>query len=108
MDLCINYGVDDPREFVEMYVAHSVSNLNGAEPSIETLPDFERKELTNYKTKASTKNVSKDKHQSKNLDDFESYNSGGMAEEDVDDLMDSYMCNTPKVSEIFLIVKMSK
>lgn len=96
LTLCLNYDIAEAKDFVEMYVAYSVSKLNGAEPSIETLEEFERKELTNYKSKRSARNANREAHQSKNFEDFEHFN--GVADDDVDEIMDSYVCKTPKVS----------
>nr|XP_036212794.1 DNA polymerase alpha subunit B [Bactrocera oleae] len=43
LELCASYCVDDAAEFVEQWMAFSISNLNGAEPSVENLAEFERK-----------------------------------------------------------------
>lgn len=43
LELCTSYCVDDAAEFVEQWMAFSISNLNGAEPSVENLIEFERK-----------------------------------------------------------------
>lgn len=43
VELCISYHIDDAAEFVEQWMAFSISHLNGAEPSIEHLNEFERK-----------------------------------------------------------------
>lgn len=45
VELCITYRIDDAAEFVEQWMAFSISHLNGAEPSIEHLNEFERKVL---------------------------------------------------------------
>lgn len=43
VDLCALYRIEDAAEFVEQWVAFSISNLNGAEPAVEHLNEFERK-----------------------------------------------------------------
>uniref|UniRef100_A0A0K8VHB5 DNA polymerase alpha subunit B n=1 Tax=Bactrocera latifrons TaxID=174628 RepID=A0A0K8VHB5_BACLA len=43
LELCASYCLDDAAEFVEQWMAFSISNLNGAEPSVENLTEFERK-----------------------------------------------------------------
>lgn len=95
LELCIDYDVSDPKDFVENYVAFSVNHLNGAEPTNDSLADFERKELKQSKAKvASNRNQPKHRNQ---INDYEQYEDVGMDDEG-DDLMDAYICNTPKVS----------
>ncbi|XP_004521246.1 DNA polymerase alpha subunit B isoform X1 [Ceratitis capitata] len=43
LELCVSYRVDDAAEFVEQWLAFSISNLHGAEPTTENLLEFERK-----------------------------------------------------------------
>ncbi|XP_053945292.1 DNA polymerase alpha subunit B-like [Anastrepha ludens] len=43
LELCISYHIDDAAEFVEQWLAFSISNLNGAEPTVASLSEFERK-----------------------------------------------------------------
>lgn len=43
VELCISYHIDDAAEFVEQWLAFSVSHLSGAEPTLEYLNEFERK-----------------------------------------------------------------
>lgn len=94
LDLCNTYDIVDPKEFVEIYVAFSVNHLNGGEPSLSTLSDFERKELSSNKSKA--KEPVAKKHV--NLDDFD---NGNDIEDD--DVMDAYICKTPKVCQLYFI-----
>lgn len=82
------YDFDDAREFVETYVAFSVSHLNGADPDLQTLSDFERKELIPTKTKGK-------EHTAKTR--ASNYLPDPDAELDEDDVMDSYISRTPKV-----------
>lgn len=92
MDLCISYNITDPREFVEVYVAFTINHLNGAEPTLSALDDFERKELVNYKKKSAE--LAKSANTQRNLNDFEDFDDDGID----DDVMGAYICTTPKVS----------
>lgn len=75
----------EPQELAELYVAYSATYCDGAEPTISSLEDFERKELANYKNKANESINTKTQ-----LNDYE--------DDDDDDLMEAYGCNTPTVS----------
>lgn len=96
LELCIDYDVSDPKEFVENYVAFSVNHLNGAEPTNDSLADFERKELANHKSKAKVPSNRNQPQHRNQINDCEQYDDVGMDDEG-DDLMDAYICNTPKV-----------
>lgn len=50
VEICLNNGVSDPVEFVEQWMAYSLSKLQGAEPTLYFLTEMERKEYTNRKT----------------------------------------------------------
>ncbi|XP_067621467.1 DNA polymerase alpha subunit B-like [Eurosta solidaginis] len=43
LELCVSYRIGDAAEFVEQWWAFSIANLNGAEPTVETLAEFKRK-----------------------------------------------------------------
>ncbi|EDW82949.1 uncharacterized protein Dwil_GK22573 [Drosophila willistoni] len=45
MELALSYNVNDATEFVEQWMAFSLSHLHGDEPTIENLGEFERKVL---------------------------------------------------------------
>lgn len=75
-----------PQEFAELYVAYSATYCDGAEPTISSLEDFERKELANYQNKAVESKID-DYHDIADDDD-----------DDDDDMMVAYGCNTPTVS----------
>ncbi|XP_053679469.1 DNA polymerase alpha subunit B [Anopheles nili] len=47
IEICINNDMDDPVEFVEQWMAYSVSKLSGAEPTVAYLNDMEAYEFTN-------------------------------------------------------------
>ncbi|XP_037943685.1 DNA polymerase alpha subunit B-like [Teleopsis dalmanni] len=42
LDLCVSYHID-AAELVEQWMAYSISNLKGAEPTVDYFNDFERK-----------------------------------------------------------------
>lgn len=90
VDLCIDYRID-PREFVEIYMAYVLNNLNGAEPTDSTLDEFERKELASYKSKA-TSNVNTFHKSINEYDD-------NVSDDDDNDVMGAYICTTPKVNQ---------
>lgn len=92
VNLCATYAVD-PREFVEIFVAFSINNLNGTDPTESTLDDFERKELTNYKSSGYGKDNAASPMQSNVTAFYDEIGSGG----ENDDVMDAYICTTPKV-----------
>lgn len=45
IEICIELRIDDPEEFVEQWMAYSVSSLGGAEPTAEYLKQMLRHEL---------------------------------------------------------------
>lgn len=97
MELCIAYNLSDPKDFVESYVAFSVNNLNGVEPTVNSLNDFERKELA---TNQINSKPSKTRSSSNKRNDYDPFDDMGMDIDDDggDDLMGSYIGATPKVS----------
>lgn len=98
LELCITYDVCDPKDFVESYVAYSVNHLDGGVPTNESLIDFERKELANHQIKSKPTSGRNQQQRHRNLNDYEQYDDVGIIDDDGDDLMDTYICNTPKVS----------
>ncbi|KFB44746.1 AGAP004392-PA-like protein [Anopheles sinensis] len=46
IEICINNDIDDPVEFVEQWMAYSVSKLGGAEPTVAFLNEMEAHEYT--------------------------------------------------------------
>lgn len=92
-DLCTVYGISDAKDFVESYVAFSVNHLNGIEPSLDTLAEFEAKELTNYKKKSYEESRKRSLY---TRPEFEAFDGDNF--DDGDDVMDEYIGNTPKVS----------
>ena len=103
VDFCQTYDIDDPVEFVEQWMAFTVSHLHGAEPSLENLNDFERKELIpSKKEKAPTNVLAAAKKRAEDVSAVnlkvygQSTNEG--FNDDGDNVMDSYIYNTPKVN----------
>ncbi|XP_001807778.2 DNA polymerase alpha subunit B [Tribolium castaneum] len=47
-ELCTTYNIDS-EDFVDLWLAYTASNLNGAPPSLDALDRLERKELKNQK-----------------------------------------------------------
>uniref|UniRef100_A0A1B0BIS9 DNA polymerase alpha subunit B N-terminal domain-containing protein n=1 Tax=Glossina palpalis gambiensis TaxID=67801 RepID=A0A1B0BIS9_9MUSC len=118
VELCVIYNVDDASEFVEQWLAFSVSNLNGDEPTIENLHEFERKVLQAKRDKnvlsASKNKTIKNSSGIGSLTNLKNVASApstplsmyGVGDED--NMMEQYMhelpetsnnCQTPKVSK---------
>lgn len=80
-------------------MAYSISNLGGADPTIDFLIQMENRELNNVKGKQ-TKNLKRSSEKSSNL---KVYKQGNEVDDDVDEeesaLLGSYVCLTPKVSQ---------
>lgn len=86
VELCITYSIDS-NDLVETYVTFSINANAGTEVTETSLDDFERKELTNYKSKSNVKIQ-------RNINNFDDIGSDG----DDNDVMGAYVCTTPKVS----------
>lgn len=108
IDLCVTYSITDACEFVEQWMAYSVSNLEGAEPTVQYLMDMERKELVPRKAKQAGNK--KAKPQTPLIHGYGSpavrspmpaANLEPLVDDNDDEFMDSYLCNTPKVSGLF-------
>lgn len=122
LDLCTTYRIDDPVEFVEQWMAFSVSHLGGAEPTLDNLSDLERKELaslskTTAAAAAAAATVAVGKSVASKVHAYES--AGGsprvakvfgrtagngataaaLLDDGSEDFMDSYISRTPKVSD---------
>ncbi|XP_031640662.1 DNA polymerase alpha subunit B [Contarinia nasturtii] len=90
VELCISYSIV-PNDFVETYVTFSVNTEAGTEVTESLLDDFERKELTNYKSKSNAKT-----QQNINTFEYDEIGSDG----DDNDVMGSYVCTTPKANKL--------
>lgn len=92
IEICSNNNQDDPVEFVEQWMAFSVSNLNGAEPTVQHLIEMENKEFKNHLSSA----VKNDfiVGTSKNL---KVYNQD--SDEEENNILGAYVCLTPKADK---------
>uniref|UniRef100_A0A1I8PVD8 DNA polymerase alpha subunit B N-terminal domain-containing protein n=2 Tax=Stomoxys calcitrans TaxID=35570 RepID=A0A1I8PVD8_STOCA len=109
VDLCSSYNIEDAAEFVEQWVAFSISNLNGAEPTVDHLNEFERKVFQAKRDKelqaASKKKSGKFPSAISNLthlNDIAASNSNPLAMYGVedDDVMDDYMQDSAMASAV--------
>lgn len=126
LDLCTTHNITDPCEFIEQWMAFSVSHLGGAEPTLENLAELERKELTKEtRTNATTSHHQQHPTVAAKVLSYESATTpnrkvfgsdrrqaNGGSDDGVDgattaatlldvvgdDLMDAYIMRTPKVS----------
>lgn len=56
MEICVLHNIDE-EEFAETWMAYSITHLNGDVPTVETLAQMERKELSsNAKMSANSSN----------------------------------------------------
>lgn len=78
---------------MEQWIAFSVSRFNGDEPTIEYLLEFERKELLAKKS-ASVK-------KSSNVTSASVAATSFQGDDDDDEMLGAYICNTPKVGGYF-------
>lgn len=90
LEICTFYNLNDPVEFVEKWMAYSISNLSGADPTLQYINDFENKEFKNQ-NHASSK-ARRPAERSK----LKVYNQESDDEEN--DILGAYVCITPKVS----------
>lgn len=112
MDLCTTYHITDPEDFVEQWMAFSASHLNSEEPTLTNLNDLERKELAAKLKRDSKQSAGMGIHKAPPIGGHSFVNVGspsakifghtasfGFAANDaIDDVMDSYISRTPKVS----------
>uniref|UniRef100_A0A1A9WU76 DNA polymerase alpha subunit B N-terminal domain-containing protein n=1 Tax=Glossina brevipalpis TaxID=37001 RepID=A0A1A9WU76_9MUSC len=105
VELCVIYNVEDASEFVEQWLAFSVSNLHGDEPTIENLHEFERKVLQTKREKnllsANKKKTTKYSSNIANLKNATSAPSTslslyGIADED--NMIEQYMHELPDIN----------
>lgn len=87
-------------EFVEKWMAYSISNLNGADPSVQFLTEMENREF-NKAQQNQSRNLKRAAVEKSNL---KVYKQGNDVDDEVDEednaLLGSYVCITPKVSLI--------
>uniref|UniRef100_A0A182NCT2 DNA polymerase alpha subunit B N-terminal domain-containing protein n=1 Tax=Anopheles dirus TaxID=7168 RepID=A0A182NCT2_9DIPT len=101
IEICLNNNIGDPVEFVEQWMAYSVSKLSGAEPTVAYLSEMEAHEYTAKARKASKiglgagGNVGASPRVESKLSKITTYRNVDSAEQDV---LEMYGCITPKVS----------
>ncbi|XP_062125556.1 DNA polymerase alpha subunit B [Drosophila sulfurigaster albostrigata] len=104
MELAISYNVNDATEFVEQWMAFSLSHLQGDEPTVANLGEFERKVLQTRREKGGSKKPTKSTTTS-SLDTSSLANYGLMEEDDpmlndyVDESTASTLPHTPKAAK---------
>lgn len=89
--MCSYHCLTDAEDFVDRWMAFSISNLGGAEPTLQYVNDFENKELKNQITNTKSK-----KAESSDRSKLKVYHQESDDEEN--DLLGNYVCITPKVS----------
>jgi hypothetical protein len=105
LEICKSHRLDDPVEFVEKWMAYSISNLEGAEPTVQFLLEMENREYKhqNTKSQAIKSSSSSSKRSAKETSNLRVYNQRDDDDDDMDEeeneLLGSYVCITPKVSE---------
>lgn len=101
LEICISYNIEDASEFVEQWIAYSVSHFHGGEPTIEYLTEFERKDLAGKRDKQLF--VKKQSNATSALSISTTAVASSSFQDDDDDMLGAYICNTPKVGEIFFL-----
>ncbi|KAL7010461.1 hypothetical protein ACKWTF_016953 [Chironomus riparius] len=91
LEICKTHDLDDPAEFVEKWMAYSISNLNGAEPTIEYLNEMENRQYKNVQRKVLKRSSQKESR----LKIYNQGNDEDMNEEE-NELLGSYVTLTPK------------
>uniref|UniRef100_A0A8D8YYD0 DNA polymerase alpha subunit B n=2 Tax=Cacopsylla melanoneura TaxID=428564 RepID=A0A8D8YYD0_9HEMI len=90
--MCSNIPAE---EFVETWMAYSLSNLNGADPTIEYINQFERKELKGYTSQNQTKKSSSKTATTPIIYNKSEANVSSRVESNSDSVLDVY-ATTPK------------
>nr|AAB22992.1 DNA polymerase alpha primase 73 kda subunit [Drosophila melanogaster, Peptide, 653 aa] [Drosophila melanogaster] len=107
-ELAITYNIHDATEFVEQWMAFSLSHLQGEDPAIENLGDFERKVLQLRRTRRDTRQLARRRNHmsSPSVQDTSSLATYGVMEDDpmLDDYVsesavDSSALHTPKAKK---------
>lgn len=100
LEIGFAHDLDDAEDFVNRWLSFSISNLNGAEPTVQYLTEMENREFNKAQQNQSRKRSSA-AEKSSNL---KVYKQGSNIDDEVDDednaLLGSYVCITPKVSFI--------
>ncbi|XP_026850755.1 DNA polymerase alpha subunit B [Drosophila persimilis] len=103
MELAITYSIEDATEFVEQWMAFSLSHLHGEDPTPENLGEFERKVLQLKKDKVGFKTSTQKTYSPAPVVATSSLSTYGVIEDDpmtydygIESLTDSSMMHTPK------------
>lgn len=91
LEICTLYNIDDPEELVDAWMAFSVTKYNGANPTVQSLIDFENQEFKNQKKSNKSKNSGASERSQLKVYNQES-------DDDENEILGSYVCITPKVS----------
>uniref|UniRef100_A0A182W367 DNA polymerase alpha subunit B N-terminal domain-containing protein n=1 Tax=Anopheles minimus TaxID=112268 RepID=A0A182W367_9DIPT len=103
IEICINNDITDPIEFVEQWMAYSVSKLSGAEPTVAYLNEMEAHEYAS-KAKKATKmstiaaavgNIGVSPRMDSKVSKLTTYRNVDSVEQDV---LEMYGCITPKIA----------
>lgn len=92
LELCSEYLIDDPEQFVDKWMAFSINKFAGAEPTLQYLTDFENNELKNKNPAAKIKRSTVPERSQ-----IKVYHQD--SEDEENDLLGNYVCITPKVSQ---------
>lgn len=90
--MCHSYNLN-AATFLEQWMAFSLTSLNGADPTIDHLDEMERKQLSTMGRKSSKAQSTDIGASSHSL-----YGNHGRENYKENDVLDSYICKTPKVS----------
>ncbi|KAG5670701.1 hypothetical protein PVAND_000948 [Polypedilum vanderplanki] len=94
LEICQSYNLEDPVEFVEKWMAYSISNLDGAEPTVQYLLEMENRLYKNQNMKSQKETSKRSVKETSNL---KVYNQGNdEMDDDESELLGSYVCITPK------------
>ncbi|XP_053658490.1 DNA polymerase alpha subunit B [Anopheles marshallii] len=101
IEICNNNDITDPIEFVEQWMAYSVSKLSGAEPTVSYLSEMEAHEYTSKVRKAkkmstiaaAAGNVGASPRMDTKVSKITTYRNVDSVEQDV---LEMYGCITPK------------
>ncbi|XP_023168468.2 DNA polymerase alpha subunit B [Drosophila hydei] len=91
-ELALTYCVNDATEFVEQWMAFSLSHLHGDEPAIDNLGEFERKVLQIKREKVGAKKTANYAKSQSTALESSSLATYGLVEDDP--LMDDYVDNS--------------
>nr|XP_040225792.2 DNA polymerase alpha subunit B isoform X1 [Anopheles coluzzii] len=104
IEICINNDITDPVEFVEQWMAYSVSKLSGAEPTVAYLNEMEAHEYTSKARKltkvssiaATSGSIGTSPRMDSKVSKITTYRNVDSVEQDV---LEMYGCITPKAKK---------